>query len=192
MRPNCLKRFRLTAHFLPSNVYDRFFRGLTKRHLDVSQTHASPVQQGTAERDSTEQHYQTLLFVGSEYSGTDAILNKIGDTWKDFPIDIHLRLQQMVAYRFVILSMKAILTALGIAGINFQFNINMDHSAFLLGYVEDMTLTKPLDERVGGAIRSLWHDPCMETVRQSPQDFGVTDSTLGYVPQNSCSMSQTY
>ncbi|KAL4871095.1 G-protein alpha subunit-domain-containing protein [Aspergillus spectabilis] len=79
---------------------------------------------------------------------------------------------------FVILSMKAILTALNIGGIKFQSDINTDHSAFLLQYADDMIPTKPPDVRVGEAVRSLWHDRCMERVRQSPQNFGMTDSTL--------------
>lgn len=128
--------------------------------------------------DELELFHQKLLFIGSEYSGINAILHEVADFWKNHPINIHLKLQQMMAYRFVILSMKAILTALNIGGVNFQSDINADHSAFLLQYAGDMILTKPLDIRVGKAVRSLWRDPCMERVRLSPQEFGMTDSTL--------------
>ncbi|KAL3457680.1 G-protein alpha subunit-domain-containing protein [Aspergillus heterothallicus] len=184
--------FSFDRTLFTSNVYERFFRGLTRRHLDGSQTHASPVQNEAVEADKTDHCYHTLLFIGTEYSGIETFLNRIADTFKNFPIDIHLRLQQMAAYRFVILSMKAILAALDIATVKFQSDTNMDHAHFLLGYVDDITLTKHHDERVGGAIRSLWHDSCMEVVRQSPQDFGITDSTVGFLDEHERIFSHAY
>jgi hypothetical protein len=78
--------------------------------------------------------------------------------------------------------LKATLTALNDGGINFQSDINKCHYAFLLAYADDMVLMRPLDERVGEAVRSLWHDPCMDAVRPAPHVFGLTNSEIQYVP----------
>jgi guanine nucleotide-binding protein subunit alpha len=59
-----------------------------------------------------------------------------------------------------------------------QLDGNKGHCDLLLRYIDDFSATKPLDVRVGEAIRSLWQDPCMERVRQSPREFGIPQSAL--------------
>ncbi|KAL4784386.1 G-protein alpha subunit-domain-containing protein [Aspergillus varians] len=185
--------FSFDREIFTSNVYERFFRGLTKRHLDDSHTRASAVERETVVGNEWELFQQKFLFIGSEYSGIDATLHEIADTFKNPPIHIHLKLQQMVTYRFVILTMKSILTALNVGGINFQSDINTDHSAFLLQYADDMTLIEPLDVRVGEAVRSLWQDQCMERVRQSPQNFGIDQlDTIGLLDELDRIFSREY
>ncbi|KAJ0421286.1 hypothetical protein BJY00DRAFT_312199 [Aspergillus carlsbadensis] len=184
--------FSFDRTLFTSNVYERFFRGLTKRNLEISQTRVSPTEQRLEVGNEWELYKQGLLFIGGEYSGIAGVLDEVADTWKDEPLDLRLKFQQMAVYRSVILSMKAILTALNLGGIRFQSDINMDHSAFLLRYVDDMVPTKLLDERVGEVVRSLWHDPCTKTVRQSPRDFGITDLTLYLLDEHNRIFSREY
>lgn len=168
--------FSFDSELFTSNVYGRFFRELTKRNTGRSQTRASAVERETGTNDASELYHQRLLLIGNEYSGVDSVLHEIISVWENHPNNFHL--QQMVVYRFVILRMKTILTSLSIGGISFQSEINAHYSAFLLQYVDDISLRQPLDGRAGEAVRSLWHDPSMDGVRQAPQSFDIADSTL--------------
>lgn len=151
-----LSRFSLNLSFdgelFTSNVYGRFFRDITKKTLDGSQTRAPAVERETVANDVSEIYHQRLLFIGSEYSGVDSALHQIIGVWENHPNNFHLTLQRMVIYRFVILSVKAILTAFSIGGINIQSETNMHHSAFLSQYVDDISPTKPLGGRVGEVV----------------------------------------
>ncbi|KAL2867253.1 G-protein alpha subunit-domain-containing protein [Aspergillus lucknowensis] len=171
-------KFSFDRDLFTSDVYGRFFRELTKRHPDGSQTRVPAAERETVVDDEPEQPERSVLFIGSEYSGIDATLQKVVGVLPDHPTGIHHKLQRMVVYRFVILSMKAVVAAFDIGNIGFWSYINTAHATFLRQYAEDIDPTKSLDARVGKALRSLWHDRCMDRVRQSPQDFGLTDSAL--------------
>jgi hypothetical protein len=66
--------FSFDHTFFTYSVYERFFRGVTKRHVGVPKSHISPDKHETTKENKRERYCQTLLFISSDYSGLDAML----------------------------------------------------------------------------------------------------------------------
>ncbi|GFG11518.1 guanine nucleotide-binding protein alpha-3 subunit [Aspergillus udagawae] len=172
--------FSFDREVFTSNVYERFFRGLTRRVLRYPQSHDTPVVEQPRKPggdDGWPLFQEKLLLFGSDYGGTDNILHTIVGLAGN-RINVGLTLQRVAIYKFVILSTQAIIAALNCDAIGPQLDNNRANCDLLLRYIADLSATKPLDVRVGEAIRSLWQDPCMERVRQSPREFGIPESAI--------------
>jgi hypothetical protein len=173
--------FSFDREVFTSSVYERFFRGLTKRVLRYPQSHDTPVVEQSREPGGDDEwsfFQQKLLFFGSDYGGTENILHEIVGLVGSQTINVGLTLQRTAIYKFVIMKTQAIIAALNRDATGSQLDGNKGHCDLLLRYIDDLSATKPLDVRVGEAIRSLWQDPCMERVRQSPREFGIPESAL--------------
>ncbi|GIC94610.1 guanine nucleotide-binding protein alpha-2 subunit [Aspergillus udagawae] len=173
--------FSFDREVFTSNVYERFFRGLTRRVLRYPQTRDTPVVEQPREPsgdDGWPLFQEKLLLFGSDYAGTDDILHELVGLVGNQTINIGLTLQRTAIYKFVIMSTQAIIAALNRDATGPQLDSNRAHCDLLLRYIDDLSATKPLDERIGEAIRSLWQDPSMERVRQSPREFAIPESAL--------------
>jgi hypothetical protein len=163
--------FSFDREVFTSNVYARFFHGLTKRVLRHPQSHDTPVVERPHEPDGDDEWsfcHQKLLFFGSDYGGTDDILHELVGLVGNQNINIGLTLQRSAIYKFIIMSTQAIIAALNRDATIPQLDGNKGHYDLLLHYINNFSATKPLDVQVGEAIRSLWQDPCIERVHQSP------------------------
>ncbi|KAL2836701.1 hypothetical protein BJX68DRAFT_273399 [Aspergillus pseudodeflectus] len=171
-------RFSFDREVFGSNVYEQFFRQLTRSAYKQPENNTPPAKQDISVGEEWRLFTKRLLIIGYEYSGVDDILHNIADELGDNADNFRLAFQQMAVYRFVILTMKAVVTSLNLGGANGRSGLNPEHCAFLLQYMNDTVYLERLDARVGEVIRSLWMDPCMESVRRCPQDFDITDSGL--------------
>ncbi|KAL2861839.1 hypothetical protein BJX68DRAFT_12722 [Aspergillus pseudodeflectus] len=68
--------FSFDREVFASNVYERFFRQLTKSAYNQSENYTPPAKQEISVGDEWLSLHQKLLFIGSEYSGLDSILQK--------------------------------------------------------------------------------------------------------------------
>ncbi|QMW27037.1 G-protein alpha subunit-domain-containing protein [Aspergillus flavus] len=173
--------FSFDREVFTSNVYERFFRGLTRRVLRYPQNNDAPAVERPRETsldDEWQLSRQAFLLFGGDYSDTDTILQEILGSGDKQTINVSLELQRSAVYRFVIQSAQSIIASLKHAGIKLHCDSSAVDCDLLLDYIDDLGPTNRLDVSVGEAIRSLTHDPCMERIRQSPREFNISDSAL--------------
>lgn len=132
----------------------------------------------TSRDDEWQLSRQAFLLFGGDYSDTDTILQEIPGSGDNQTINVSLELQRSAVYRFVIQSAQSIIASLKHAGIKLHCDSSAVDCDLLLDYIDDLGPTNRLDVSVGEAIRSLTHDPCMQRIRQSPREFGISDSAL--------------
>ncbi len=89
--------------------------------------------------------------------------------------------EELVVYRLTVYK-NVIDCAKALIGAMRQFDIepvqpqNDPYCDYLMDYSVDPDPEKPLDLRVGKAISSLWHDPCIADVMEHSSEFYLMDS----------------
>ncbi|KAB8275148.1 hypothetical protein BDV30DRAFT_236849 [Aspergillus minisclerotigenes] len=164
--------FSFDRDVFTSNVYERYFRGLTRRVLRYPQNNDAPAVERpreTSPDDEWQLCRQKFLLFGGDYSDTDTILQEVLGSGQ---------LQRTAVYRFVIQSAQSIISALKHAGVKLQCDSRTVNYDLVLHYIDDLSPANPLDVRIGEEIHALTQDPYMEKVRQSPRQFGISDSAL--------------
>jgi guanine nucleotide-binding protein subunit alpha len=79
-------------------------------------------------------------------------------------------------YKNVLDCAKTLITAMRQFGIEPTQESNKEHCDFLMDYSLDPDPEKPLDNRVGPAVSSVWQDPCIQTVMEHQSEFYLMDS----------------
>ncbi|KAL3472244.1 hypothetical protein BJX99DRAFT_262447 [Aspergillus californicus] len=167
--------FSFDPQLFISGVYERFFRGLTKRVWGNPQIDNTPVVE---DRQKPPLFAQCLLIFSRDAWTVVNILQEMVGEYGPQTIDPDLVLQRTAVYKFVITRTREIITALNHEGSGPELGINAAHFNFLVGYAGSLSTIRPLDEGVVMAIRSLWQDPCMERVRKFPRYFGIAEAAL--------------
>jgi guanine nucleotide-binding protein G(i) subunit alpha len=86
-----------------------------------------------------------------------------------------LSMYRLTIYKNVIDCAKALIAAMNQLEIQPELEINRQYCA----YLGDYSLTdgqKPLDHKVGQAISSIWHDPCVPRLMEHSTSFYIMDS----------------
>ncbi len=87
-----------------------------------------------------------------------------------------LAMYRLTVYKNVIDCAKALIGAMRQFGIEPQITGNARWCHYLMEYSVDPDPEKPLDTRVGQAVTSVWHDPCMPRVFEHSSEFYLMDS----------------
>lgn len=87
-----------------------------------------------------------------------------------------LALYRLTIYKNLIDCAKALIGALRQFDIPCHQQVNYTYSDYLFDYQVDPDPHTSLNPKVGIAITSLWHDPCMPQLMERQSDFYLMDS----------------
>jgi len=87
-----------------------------------------------------------------------------------------LAMYRLTIYKNVIDCAKALIGAMRQLEIEPEVASNNDHIEYLMEYSVDPDPEKPLESKVGTAVSSLWHDPCVSKVMEQQTSFYIMDS----------------
>lgn len=90
--------------------------------------------------------------------------------------DEELQMYRTTIYKNVLDCARALISAMRQFGIEPTEEANKEHCDFLMDYSLDPDPEKPLDNRVGQAVSSVWKDPCIHTVMEHQSEFYLMDS----------------
>ena len=83
---------------------------------------------------------------------------------------------RLTIYKNVIDCAKALIGAMRQFDITCENPGNTELCEYLANYTVDPDPEKPLDQRVGQAITSMWRDPCVPKVLEHSSEFYLMDS----------------
>jgi guanine nucleotide-binding protein G(i) subunit alpha len=87
-----------------------------------------------------------------------------------------LAMYRLTIYKNVIDCAKALIGAMRQFDIEPEQEINKQYADFLVDYSVDPDPEKPLEMKVGQAVSSIWHDPCIPKVLEHQSEFYMMDS----------------
>ena len=87
-----------------------------------------------------------------------------------------LTMYRLTIFKNVIDCAKALIGAMEQFEIQPEHDLNRDYCDFLMDYSIDPDPEKPLEAKVGQAVSSIWHDPCMSSIMDHSSEFYLMDS----------------
>lgn len=154
--------FSFDQEVFTSSVYERYFRGAAKKVLRNPRKHdSSAIKQpriATNQSHGWRQCQDKLLLFGYEDTKTDDFICRMFGSTRIHPPHLSMKFERVAVYRYLIINVKRLIMAPKSVGMEFNQAIYPRYSSFLLNYVDDLNPARPLDARVGRAIKSLWRD----------------------------------
>lgn len=122
--------------------------------------------------------YRTLIKVasGSGESGKSTIVKQMKIIHQNGYTMDELAMYRLTIYKNVIDCAKSLIGAMRQLEIEPGNDQNKQYCDFLMDYSVDPDPEKPLDTRVGQAVSSIWHDPCVPKVMEHQTSFYIMDS----------------
>jgi guanine nucleotide-binding protein G(i) subunit alpha len=125
---------------------------------------------------STQACSSSLTCVGSGESGKSTIVKQMKIIHQNGYSIEELAMYRLTIYKNVIDCAKALIGAMEQFGVEPERDVNREYSDFLMEYSVDPDPEKPLDAKVGQAVISLWHDPCIAKIMEHSSEFYLMDS----------------
>ena len=114
--------------------------------------------------------------IGSGESGKSTIVKQMKIIHQNgYTVD-ELALYRLTIYKNLLDCVKALIGAMRQFGIEPTNIANRNYCDFLLNYQVDPDPHTPLDSKIGNAVDSLWHDPCMPLLLDRQSEFYLMDS----------------
>jgi len=117
-----------------------------------------------------------ILLLGSGESGKSTIVKQMKIIHQNGYSLEELAMYRLTIYKNVIDCAKALIGAMRQFDITPQDPANIDYTNYIMEYSVDPDPEKPLDMRVGEAVSSIWHDPCIPQVLDHSSEFYLMDS----------------
>jgi hypothetical protein len=191
--------FTFDGELFASRVYDRAIRGSLKQALRRQQantlTRVNAVGVRILEESELEAKRRSqaidlsleddakrlsrevkILLLGSEDSGKEIIVKQMKRLGQSGYTTEELQKHRHTIYNNVIDCAKALIAAMAQFDIQPQNEGNKEYCDYLLEYSIDSDPGTILDPKVGQAISSVWHDPCIEEVMEHSDEFYLMDS----------------
>lgn len=87
-----------------------------------------------------------------------------------------LAMYRHTIFKNVIDCAKALIGAMRQFEIEPERDVNREYCDYLMDFSIDPDPEKPLDSKVGTAVSSVWHDPCIPKVMEHSSEFYLMDS----------------
>lgn len=87
-----------------------------------------------------------------------------------------LAMYRHTIFKNVVDCAKALIAAMRQFEVEPEREMNRDFADYLMEFSIDPDPDKPLDAKVGQAVSSLWHDPCVPKVMEHSSEFYLMDS----------------
>ena len=87
-----------------------------------------------------------------------------------------LSMYRLTIYKNVIDCAKSLISAMRQFNIDPENPANFEYTEYLMEYVVDPDPEKAIDQRIGQAVGSIWHDPCIPKVLEQQTSFYLMDS----------------
>jgi hypothetical protein len=118
-----------------------------------------------------------VLVLGSEDSGKEEIVKQMeiihnGVSQKE------LEKYRLIIYKYTIDCAKALIRAMEQLEIQTKQEGNKEYCEYLFEYSVDPNPDKRLEAKIGHAISSIWHDPCIPEVMEHRSEIFLVDSAL--------------
>ncbi|KAK7523469.1 guanine nucleotide binding protein, alpha subunit [Phyllosticta citricarpa] len=117
-----------------------------------------------------------ILLLGSGESGKSTIVKQMKIIHQNGYTVEELSMYRLTIYKNVIDCAKSLIGAMRQFDIEPELPGNDEYCDYLMEYVVDPDPEKPLEAKVGQAISSLWHDPCVKQVMDRSSEFYLMDS----------------
>ena len=174
--------FSFDRELFVSRVYERALRGSVKEALRRQQGDTKARMRSQAidrrlEVDSRRLRRECkVLLLGSDDSGKNEIVKQWKIHYQNGYTAEELALYRPTIYKNVIGCAKALISAMKQFEIHPEQELNRAYCEFLLDYSVDPDPNKPLGKKVGKAISSIWHDPCIPKILEHSSEFYIMDS----------------
>jgi len=117
-----------------------------------------------------------ILLLGSGESGKSTIVKQMKIIHQNgYTVD-ELAMYRLTIYKNVVDCAKSLIGALRQFDIEPELEDNEEYCNYLMDYIVDLDPEKPLDQKVGNAVSSLWRDPCIAKVMEHQSEFYIMDS----------------
>jgi guanine nucleotide-binding protein subunit alpha len=116
------------------------------------------------------------LCTGSGESGKSTIVKQMKIIHQNGYTREELAQYRLTIYKNVIDCAKAVIGAMKQFDIQLEHEINRQYSDYLMEYSVDPNPEKPLEMKVGQAVSSIWHDPCIPKLMDRSSEFYMMDS----------------
>ncbi|KAH0534196.1 hypothetical protein FGG08_007207 [Glutinoglossum americanum] len=117
-----------------------------------------------------------VLLLGTADSGKDDIVKQMWIVHHNgFSVE-ELETYRLTIYRNVVDCAKTLIGAMEQLGIQPEREVNREYCNFLVDYSIGPDPKKPLEAKVGEAVSSMWHDPCILKVMERQNEFYLMDS----------------
>ncbi|KIW08624.1 guanine nucleotide-binding protein alpha-3 subunit [Verruconis gallopava] len=117
-----------------------------------------------------------ILLLGSGESGKSTIVKQMKIIHQNGYSTEELAMYRHTIFKNVIDCAKALIAAMRQFDIEPERDINKEYCDYLMDFSIDPDPDKPLDQKVGQAVSSIWHDPCIPKVMEHSSEFYLMDS----------------
>ncbi|KAF2668207.1 guanine nucleotide binding protein, alpha subunit [Microthyrium microscopicum] len=144
---------------------------------DLEQKKRSQAIDRKLEEDSRKLRRECkILLLGSGESGKSTIVKQMKIIHQNGYSPDELSMYRLTIYKNVLDCAKSLISAMRQFEIEPEIDANKQFIDYLMEYSVDPDPEKPIETRVGTAVSSLWHDPCVAKVLEHQTAFYMMDS----------------